>query len=66
MDNVVCVKCKDGGDENKLLLCDHCDQSFHTYCLFPPIPSIPKGDWRCPKCVTKVVFVQTFLMGQGS
>ena len=35
-------------------MCDDCDASYHTYCLYPPLLEIPKGDWRCPKCVAKV------------
>lgn len=37
-----------------MLLCDGCDDAYHTYCLIPPMQEIPKGDWRCPKCVAKV------------
>lgn len=35
------------------MLCDDCDSGYHTYCLYPPLDKIPKGEWRCPKCVTK-------------
>lgn len=24
--------------------------SFHTYCLDPPIETIPRGRWYCPDC----------------
>ena len=34
-----------------MLLCDGCDDSYHTFCLLPPLAEIPQGDWRCPKCV---------------
>lgn len=36
-----------------MLLCDGCDDSYHTFCLMPPLSEIPKGDWRCPKCVAE-------------
>lgn len=48
-----CRICSKDNNESKLLLCDACDDSYHTYCLLPPLPSVPKGDWRCPKCLTK-------------
>lgn len=51
MDNVFCNVCSKGDNEDQLLLCDRCDQSFHTFCLLPPLKMIPKGDWRCPQCV---------------
>lgn len=38
-----------------MLLCDGCDDSYHTFCLLPPLSEIPKGDWRCPRCVAEEV-----------
>jgi len=26
-----------------MLLCDGCDDSYHTFCLMPPLLEIPKG-----------------------
>ena len=46
--------CGKGDNEEFLLLCDGCDDSYHTYCLIPPLQAIPPGDWRCPKCVSQV------------
>uniref|UniRef100_A0A3Q2NZ10 [histone H3]-trimethyl-L-lysine(4) demethylase n=1 Tax=Fundulus heteroclitus TaxID=8078 RepID=A0A3Q2NZ10_FUNHE len=53
VDLVVCLVCGSGGDEDRLLLCDGCDDSYHTYCLIPPLHDVPKGDWRCPKCLAQ-------------
>ncbi|PWA31798.1 hypothetical protein CCH79_00006511 [Gambusia affinis] len=53
VDLVVCLVCGSGGDEERLLLCDGCDDSYHTYCLIPPLHDVPKGDWRCPKCLAQ-------------
>ena len=50
----VCHMCMRGDGEEAMLLCDGCDDAFHTYCLIPPLPEVPKGDWRCPKCVAAV------------
>ncbi|XP_030827948.1 lysine-specific demethylase 5A isoform X2 [Strongylocentrotus purpuratus] len=49
----MCHTCGRGDVEDCLLLCDGCDDSFHTFCLIPPLPEVPKGDWRCPSCVAK-------------
>jgi len=38
-----------------MLLCDGCDDSYHTFCLNPPMLTIPSGDWRCPKCIAAEV-----------
>lgn len=54
VDLVVCLVCGSGGEEDRLLLCDGCDDSYHTFCLIPPLHDVPKGDWRCPKCLTQV------------
>lgn len=51
----VCHNCQRGDSEEFMLLCDGCDDSYHTFCLMPPLPDVPKGDWRCPKCVAEEV-----------
>lgn len=53
----VCLICNRGDSEENMLLCDGCDDSYHTFCLMPPIVEIPKGDWRCPKCTVEEVSV---------
>uniref|UniRef100_A0A4W3I255 [histone H3]-trimethyl-L-lysine(4) demethylase n=1 Tax=Callorhinchus milii TaxID=7868 RepID=A0A4W3I255_CALMI len=45
--------CGQGNEEDRLLLCDGCDDSYHTFCLLPPLNDVPKGDWRCPKCLAQ-------------
>merc|ERR1719340_161659 len=47
----MCINCGKGDAEEQMLLCDGCDDSYHTFCLMPPLAEIPQGDWRCPKCV---------------
>jgi len=47
----MCQTCSKGDAEEQMLLCDGCDDSYHTFCLLPPLEDIPEGDWRCPKCV---------------
>lgn len=37
-------------DDDKLLLCDLCNQGFHTFCLVPPLDHIPKDAWFCDEC----------------
>ncbi|KAE9413653.1 hypothetical protein Angca_010062, partial [Angiostrongylus cantonensis] len=34
----------------QLLLCDNCDDAWHTTCLKPPLWFVPGGKWYCPKC----------------
>uniref|UniRef100_A0A672LQ79 [histone H3]-trimethyl-L-lysine(4) demethylase n=1 Tax=Sinocyclocheilus grahami TaxID=75366 RepID=A0A672LQ79_SINGR len=53
VDLYVCLMCGTGNDEDRLLLCDGCDDSYHTFCLIPPLSDVPKGDWRCPKCLAQ-------------
>uniref|UniRef100_A0A665VPR4 E3 ubiquitin-protein ligase UHRF n=1 Tax=Echeneis naucrates TaxID=173247 RepID=A0A665VPR4_ECHNA len=46
-----CQICGIKQDPDKQLLCDECDMAFHTYCLNPPLTSIPEDeDWYCPGC----------------
>ncbi|KAG6850616.1 hypothetical protein H0H93_010808 [Arthromyces matolae] len=36
----------------EMLLCDGCDCGFHTFCLRPPLTSIPKDHWFCYTCLS--------------
>ncbi|XP_062868668.1 E3 ubiquitin-protein ligase UHRF1 isoform X1 [Trichomycterus rosablanca] len=46
-----CRACGIKQDPDKQLLCDECDMAFHTYCLDPPLTTIPEDeDWYCPEC----------------
>ena len=49
-----CMVCRSGDSEDELLICDTCEQSYHTFCLDTPLPSIPPGSWSCPACVAAV------------
>ncbi|XP_062141947.1 lysine-specific demethylase 5 [Drosophila sulfurigaster albostrigata] len=51
----ICHICNRGDVEASMLLCDGCDDSYHTFCLLPPLSSIPKGEWLCPRCVVEEV-----------
>ena len=38
----------------KVLLCDQCDDEYHTTCLKPPLNNVPKTrKWFCPTCRSK-------------
>ncbi|VDL90975.1 unnamed protein product [Schistocephalus solidus] len=50
VENARCRICRRKKDDEKLLLCDGCNQGFHLYCLRPPLKSIPRGDWFCVSC----------------
>lgn len=54
IESIKCLVCGRGDDEAFMLLCDGCDDSYHTFCLLPPLKEIPKGDWRCPVCVSQI------------
>ncbi|KAJ6807764.1 chromodomain-helicase-DNA-binding protein 5-like [Iris pallida] len=48
-ENVVCIECQQGGDDNLMLLCDICDSSSHTYCVGLG-REVPEGNWYCGGC----------------
>ncbi|XP_017466457.1 PREDICTED: lysine-specific demethylase lid isoform X1 [Rhagoletis zephyria] len=59
----ICHICNRGDVEESMLLCDGCDDSYHTFCLLPPLSSIPKGEWLCPRCVVEEVSKPTEAFG---
>lgn len=46
-----CEVCGRGDNGLSMLLCDGCDTGYHTFCLDPPLKSIPKYDWFCAQCL---------------
>lgn len=50
LQNIRCRKCRKKGGDEYLLLCDRCDNGYHTYCLDPPLLEIPDADWFCNYC----------------
>ncbi|XP_069362582.1 lysine-specific demethylase 5 isoform X2 [Maniola hyperantus] len=59
----MCHICGRGDIEEQMLLCDGCDDSYHTFCLVPPLADVPKGDWRCPVCLAEAVSKPTEAFG---
>uniref|UniRef100_A0AC34R914 PHD-type domain-containing protein n=1 Tax=Panagrolaimus sp. JU765 TaxID=591449 RepID=A0AC34R914_9BILA len=46
----LCMKCNKANHPEVLLLCDMCDDPWHTFCLKPTLWYVPDDDWFCPKC----------------
>jgi hypothetical protein len=56
-----CEECKDFINSEKTILCDICDDAYHTYCLGHK--AVPKEKFVCPKCNAdqKVTYKQSML-----
>ncbi|KAH6944275.1 hypothetical protein HPB50_002563 [Hyalomma asiaticum] len=67
IEQIVCHTCGRRDDEESMLLCNGCDDSDDIFCLLPPLPKIPLGDWRCPRgvAVQESLLLALFLV-QGS
>ncbi len=54
-----CMVCHRDVDHANLLLCEACNDEYHTYCLNPPLQSVPEGDFFCGKIfvLTSVNFI---------
>jgi len=42
--------CESADHHEQLMLCDMCDEAYHTYCLRPVLKRVPSGEWSCPRC----------------
>jgi len=49
-EKTLCVLCGKSSRPDLLLLCDSCDDAWHTHCLRPKLWFVPDGDWFCPIC----------------
>lgn len=45
-----CTTCQEITFPDKTLLCDCCNDPYHTFCLRSPIEEIPQGTWFCHEC----------------
>ena len=51
IEEVLCGRCGDGGDEDKLMLCDGKHQGYHRYRA--GLDSVPMDEWRCAICAVE-------------
>lgn len=47
MNGTGCLICATNDNEEQILLCEHCDGEYHTYCVL--LDGIPEGEWFCGK-----------------
>lgn len=46
-----CRVCSEEGNDEMMILCDHCDAPFHIFCLEPKLDAVPEDSWICPRCI---------------
>ncbi|XP_023643857.1 PHD finger protein EHD3 isoform X2 [Capsella rubella] len=54
----LCRNCLTDKDDDKIVLCDGCDDAYHIYCMRPPCESIPSGEWFCTTCKAAILKVR--------
>ena len=59
-----CPICGDCDHEDVLLLCDHCDAPYHTYCI--GLDRVPVGSWYCMECATDGAYADAAALEQSS
>lgn len=62
----LCQHCKGANKPDLLLLCDNCNDAWHTFCLHPQLWYVPDGDWFCPLCehsslINRLIYVLLML-----
>lgn len=49
-----CSVCKSFDREDKILLCDECNKTYHMdTCISVPLQKAPRGEWFCPECIVR-------------
>lgn len=48
-----CKVCKLTESSKSMIICDNCDDAFHTYCYNPRITILPVSEWLCSSCLKK-------------
>lgn len=48
-----CKVCGCSETSCKMLICDQCDDAFHTSCCIPRIKRLPTDEWFCYSCLKK-------------
>uniref|UniRef100_A0A914VP81 PHD and RING finger domain-containing protein 1 n=1 Tax=Plectus sambesii TaxID=2011161 RepID=A0A914VP81_9BILA len=48
-----CEICGAADREDRMLLCDDCDNGYHMECLTPPLNAVPLHEWFCPECAPR-------------
>ncbi|XP_010428795.1 PREDICTED: PHD finger protein EHD3 isoform X2 [Camelina sativa] len=54
----LCRNCLTDKDDDKIVLCDGCDDAYHIYCMKPPCESVPNGEWFCTTCKAAILKVR--------
>jgi hypothetical protein len=61
-----CEGCGFPDGEDRMLLCDFCNNGWHTYCLTPTLCQVPEGDWLCPACTASGITQEQVAAAQPS
>eukprot|EP00960_Hanusia_phi_P002210 63368-Hanusia_phi.AAC.2 len=47
---VACKKCGLSEGDERMILCDGCDDAYHVECTWPRLSQVPEGEWFCKTC----------------
>ncbi|KAL1568185.1 hypothetical protein AAHA92_03584 [Salvia divinorum] len=48
-----CKVCEQRDSSKNMLICDNCEDAFHTSCYKPRITILPLSEWLCSSCLKK-------------
>lgn len=60
-----CIRCDESDHPETTLMCEICDDCYHTTCCLPPLSALPDSEWYCPTCEHDMLLINLRSLRSG-